>query len=349
MINQAVAQFADKNWLPPSMALILIALCHTSWAQTYQITDFSDDYYAIITPELSGETNSVIEIRDAKSKRVLIRESAYIDIDDELDNSKARGLGNKISANIVSLPYGEHSVLIYQDFNFDNKNDIAIKDGYGGCYGGPSYQVYLREGSGFTYSEAFTKLGHGYCGFFGVNKKDKTLSTMKKSGAGWHQYSTYKVIDNEPVAVTIREEEYSEAHGMTAVTEHTRINGEMSTAHYEKLPWYYVTDTEERHDAVYQFELNNGNKMIIDDKNDGILFYAFADKADRIELFYDGDFDYDALANRLSFTNKSIRYHINDQGITVVLPKKQFFLPAKPNSIQGDLHKVSQLNNVKLK
>ena len=349
MISHAVAQFADKGWLPPSLALILIALSHASFAQTYQITDFSDDYYAIIKSELSGETNSVVEIRDAKNKRVLIRQPAYIDIDDELDNSKASGLDDKISANVVSLPYGEHSVLIYDDFNFDNKNDIAIKDGYGGCYGGPSYQIYLRAGNGFTYSKAFTELGQGYCGFFGVNKKDKTLTTMTKSGAGWHQYSTYKVIDNKPVATNIREEEYGSEHGMIAVTEHTRINGEMSTAYYEKLPWYYVTDTEERHEAVYQFELNNGNKMIIDDTNADTLFYAFADKEDRIELFYDGDFDYDASENRLSLTNKSIRYQINDQGITVLLPNKQFFLPAKPNSIQGDLRNVAQLNNVKVK
>ena len=104
----------------------------------------------------------------------------------------------QLKANIAEIPYGEHSVLIYEDFNFDGKKDFALMDGQHGCYHGPSFQIFLASNNGFTFSSGFTELAQENCGMFSVNEEEKTISTMTKDGYGWHKFSTYIVKDNEP-------------------------------------------------------------------------------------------------------------------------------------------------------
>ncbi len=327
---------------------VLPFLAYPALAQTYQIQDFSDDYYAIIksTNEVNNETNSIVEIRDAKTKKILISQPADIDIDYELDNSEAHQLGDKISANIVSLPYGESSVLIYDDFNFDNKSDLAIKDGRYGCYGGPSYQVYLKQGRTFVHSEGFTELAQGNCGFFDIDEEKQTLHTMTKSGAAWHQYSEYKVINNKPVAVRIVEEEYN-YKGLLSILEKTRVNGKMVENQYQQLAMYEEGDDSSRY--VYGFDLDNGKKMILDSYDEDHLYYAFADKDGKIELYYDGQFIYDAKQKTLSFTNKPVVYEINNKGITVKNSNKTVLLKAKVGSVGGNLNNLGRFKNVEIR
>lgn len=328
--------------------LVLLLLSYPALAKTYQIQDFSNDYHAVIktTDSDDSDSNSVINIIDAKTKQTLISQPATLDIKYELENSQARQLGEKISANIVSTPYGEHSVLVYDDFNFDGRKDIALQDGRYGCYGGPSYQVYLKQGNTFVHSDGFTELAQGYCGFFGVDEETQTLSTMTKSGAAWHQYSEYKVINNKPVATHILEEEYN-SRELVSITEKTRVNGEMLVDEYEILSPYDGTPQ-----YIYLLTIDNGKKMVIHNhyKDGGKqLYYAFADKEGRIELFYDGPFIYDANKKTLSFTNKPVVYQINDQGIKVRTSNKTVQLKSLPNSVQGSLDEVGQFENVRIK
>ena len=327
---------------------VLPFLAYPALAQTYQIQDFSDDYYAIIksTNDADSETNSIVEIRDAKTKKTLISQPADIDIDYELDNSEAHQLGDKISANVVSLPYGESSVLIYDDFNFDNKFDLAIKDGRYGCYGGPSYQVYLKQGRTFVHSEGFTELAQGNCGFFDIDEEKQTLHTMTKSGAAWHQYSDYKVINNKPVAVRIVEEEYN-YKGLLSILEKTRVNGKMVENQYQKLAMYEEGDDSSRY--VYGFDLDNGKKMILDSYDEDHLYYAFADRDGKIELYYDGQFIYDANQKTLSFTNKPVVYEISSQGIAVRTSNKNVLLKSKIGSMRGNLNNLALFKNVKVR
>ena len=354
-----------KSITLPTVLLVLPLISYSALAQTYQIQDFSDDYYATIetvndeggtlsieaNTEASNETNSIIKIIESKTKKALIRQPSSIDIAYELSKSEEHQLGEKISANIVNIPYGEHSVLIYDDFNFDGQKDLAIKDGHNSCYGGPSYQVYLKDGNTFVHSEGFTELAQNYCGFFGFNKTTKTLDTMSKSGAGWHQYSEYKVIDNKPVAVHVLVEEYH-SKGFISITERTRVNGKMVEDSYERLP----EDDDENHDgtlsSVYKLDLENGKKMVLNktyDEEGEQLYYAFADKNNRIELYYDGSFVYDTAKKTLSFFNKPVVYQINKQGITVKQSNKNVLIKSVPQSEQGSLENLMQFDNVSVR
>lgn len=342
--------FMSKGSLKSSVLLLAFPfLICPAVAQTYQIQDFSDEYNAVINSNSatnkSSETNSTIDIINTKTKKTLLSQPTNIDVESELDNSKKHKLGKKITANIASLPYGEHSVLIYDDFNFDGQKDLALMDGNHGCYGGPSYQVYLKKGAKFVRNESFTELAQGNCGFFKVDKGNKTLSTMTKSGAAWHQYSEYKVINNKPVAVHIVEEE-GKANGLFAITDSKRVNGKMVVNKYEKLPAYDKPKADGSLPFVYSFDTNNGKKMVLDSTDGETLIYMFADKDGKIELSYDGQFDYDASKKTLSFTKKSVRYQINNNGITVKLPNKTVSLKSNVKSAQGSLNNLTKFKNV---
>lgn len=351
--DKIVFKLAYKKAFKPMIIIGLSSLSYGVLAQTFQIQDFSDDYYAVInTIDDEGyESNSVISIIDSKTKQTLIRQPSSIDIKYELADSQQHQLDKKISANIVNAPYGEHSVLIYDDFNFDQQKDIALKDGNYGCYGGPSYQVYLKEGDNFVHSAGFTDLTQGYCGFFGIDKETQTLNTMTKSGAAWHQYSKYKVIDNEPVAVHIIEEEYN-SKGLISIKESTRVKGKMQVENYEVLPPYVEQATEVSPPYIYRLIVDNEKQMVLNSyyKDGGEqLYYAFADEEDRIELLYEGSFVYDKAKKTLSFTNRPVVYQINDKGITVKLPNQTVLLKAQPNSARGSLDNLDRFENVRIR
>ncbi len=324
--------------------------------KTYQIQGFSEEYRATVTPMKSTtddeEDNVIIKLIDRRTGNSLISQPAYIDIEYELDNGKEHNLNGKISANIVNMPYGEHSILIYEDMNFDGIKDIAINDGKNGCYGGKSYQVYLanKNGKGFRHSQEFSDLTEGYCGFFGIDEEKKTLHTMTKSGAAWHEYRDYKVINNKPVVIKIYEEDYNNSRGLIGITESKRVKGKMVTEYYELLMDYDALDVSKEETVSYAFELENGKQLLLDStynsNGDEILYYAFADKNDKVELYYNKAFHYNPKTKTLSFTNKPVTYRINKQGITVKLPNKTILLKAKANSQIGDLDKVKKFKNV---
>lgn len=73
-----------------------------------------------------------VEVYDRSTKKKLIHVDA-----DELSFDLHDG---EIKANIAEIPYGEYSVLLYEDYNFDGIKDFAIMDGFNSCYGGPSFK-----------------------------------------------------------------------------------------------------------------------------------------------------------------------------------------------------------------
>ncbi len=107
-------------------------------------------------------------------------------------NKKPRGL------------YEEEYSFVFQDFNFDGSEDLAVCNGREGGYGGPSYTVFLFDGRAdrFTENRRLTRLaGEGYLGLFLVDAKKRTLTAFTKSGCCYHETEVYKVAGNAPVLV----------------------------------------------------------------------------------------------------------------------------------------------------
>lgn len=100
--------------------------------------------------------------------------------------------------------YGDQSLLFFDDFNFDGQQDLAVRNGSEGGYGGPSYDIYLSDPASplLVFSPSFSGLTRdGQLGMFDVDPDAKRLHTSSKSGCCWHQRATWRIENNEPVMV----------------------------------------------------------------------------------------------------------------------------------------------------
>lgn len=313
--------------------LILLTGANILNAQTtFVVDDFSDRYFGKVFIADINEVFSPgwIAIFDKKTKKELIKVTS-----EELTSSMR---GEKMVSNIKELPYGEQSSIMYEDYNFDGKKDLAIMDGQNSCYHGPSFRVYLATTRGFKFSSDFTQLAQEYCGMFGVDQKAKTISTMTKSGCCWHQYSEYIVQNNKPLAIKVVEEGRS-ADGLTwDISEQKRINGKMVSSEYRLFE-----EDENDIPVIFSFAFRN-KKVLRLVKYDDTLNYVFTDKDGKVELIYSGPFSYTKDENALAFTNGNTAYKISGSGVVVTSSKVNADMKAEPATIKGSL---SELERVK--
>lgn len=303
------------------------------------LIDFSETYTGKIFLNDENaeamETNCTVHLYDKKTGQEVFSADAFLseyDIDPKDDKAKT---------NVLELPYGEQSILIFEDFNFDGTEDLALRTGFYSCYGGPSYAVYLAVKNGFEYSESFSDLGQNYCGMFQVNEEKKELTTMTKSGCCWHQYATYVVENNKAVPVEIIEESYS---GMFLdYTVSRRKNGKMMQTYYQS----FETENNKPEYAVF-FE--NGKKMYLMQGMNNDLYYVFTDRDDKVELAYNSDFTYDKKNKSFYFQNKDVLYNVSEKGIIITEGKRRYHIH-KIKEIKGSfeaLH-LTELTNVRIK
>lgn len=150
------------------------------------------------------------------------------------------GKDQKPTANLIEL-YGENnSGIIFDDYNFDGIEDLAVRNGNNGAYGGPSYSVFLftKAKQSFVANASLTELASENLGMFKVNKRAKTIETLTKSGCCWHQTTRYKIVNNKPKKVYVFTEEMLSSEETTLTTETLLPNGK----------WKKQTKIEKRND-----------------------------------------------------------------------------------------------------
>ncbi|ECI2867557.1 lysozyme inhibitor LprI family protein [Hafnia paralvei] len=142
----------------------------------------------------------------------------------------------KATANLVEMYGDNNSGLVSEDINFDGSDDIALRAGNEGAYGGPSYDVFLYQPKSKTFKrhEALTELGSTNLGLFDVDPKLQTLTTSTKSGCCWHQFSVWKIKNNQPLLIKEITEDASPGEKpdfMTITTTiRTLVNGKWKTS-----------------------------------------------------------------------------------------------------------------------
>ena len=188
-----------------SLFLLISTFCVAQ--TTYKIEKFSKLIHATVTIPNESQNEvfkqGTIKVFDSKTKKKIIEiESPELTFD--------LNKNNKIRTNVHELPYGEQSLLIYEDFNFDNNPDLAIMFGQESCYHGPSYSIYLYNKGKFVYDDDFSALATENCGMFQVDAKLKQLHTMTKSGCCWHLFTTYKIVNNNPVEIETVETDHKQ-------------------------------------------------------------------------------------------------------------------------------------------
>lgn len=137
------------------------------------------------------------------------------------------GENKKPTANLIEL-YGENnSGVVFDDYNFDGTDDLALRNGNNGAYGGPSYDVLLfsKATGKFVKNSALTKLASENLGLFTVNKSRKTLETFNKSGCCWHETVRYSVVNNRPAKVYVLTEDAAGGSDKVKITTETLVKG----------------------------------------------------------------------------------------------------------------------------
>ena len=340
------------------LLLILISTGVVSGQKTFAVQDFSKDFYGKVFYEQPSEVFSKgwVAIYEKKTNRQLIKVvSEELSTPDEEDG--------KVKANVKELPYGEQSLIMYEDFNFDSIKDFAIMDGQNSCYHGPSFQVYLgtKVKNKFVLNKAFTTLAQEYCGMFEVDAEKKTLSTMVKDGCCWHQFSEYIVVGNAPKAVKIIEEDARNFPVLEVST--TEWKGKRKVTTTERK-----IDLSEESGAkiLFSFKTAAGGDEIVLFSSEEMLYYVFINEKQNVELAYPTDayseeqqdptFTFDSNANTISFVNKNATYKIYETpdgkiGVRVDAGGKSTDISGNPATRKGSLSKLKdeKLSNVVLK
>lgn len=315
----------------------------------FTVDSFAEKYYGKLA---LSDTSAVfskgwVAIYDRKTGRQMIKVDA-----DELPLSLHDG---KVLANIKSLPYGEQSVIIYEDFNFDGRKDFAICDGQNSCYHGPSFKIYLATDKKFSFNEAFTRLAQEYCGMFQVDYDTKTISTMTKDGCCWHEFSQFIVKDNKPFATNITS--VDNYLPFEIITEQT-WNGKSMVKKTTKR----IDLDQEGIKLILSFIIpENGKKVVLYNINDRTLNYAILRKDSIVEFSYpietvykNPDFKFDRTPDNRSvtFKNENATYKIYDKptklGIEITVNGKTYHMSGSYETKTGGLDRLLniQLDNV---
>ena len=326
-----------------SLLLIFSSVLGLQAQETIYTVTISEVYYAKIFLEDASELSSMgwIAIYDKTTNKELIRQDSvdlYIDYD----------LDGKPSINVVELPYGSQSSIIYNDFNFDGIKDFALRDGNNSCYGGPSYQVYLADGKGdFVYDENFTDLAQSYCGFFMIDYNKKQINTMTKSGCCWHWYYRFDVANNKPRMRQEIEEKLNFSIPFIINNTISRWDTQGNKTEKDEAVLYLDNNGNE---VLFSFDLKNKDRtvMLIDEGE--TLYYTFIkqneDKDSIAEFYYPNDkaakedqsltYKVNNGEETLTFSNESAKYEIynskNKVGVRVTTNGKVYDMPGKVTS-----------------
>lgn len=320
----------------------------------FQVQNFSPRYYGKVWVEQPGEVFSPgwVAIYEKSSGKELIKVDAE-ELAVDLENGK-------IKTNVHELPYGEQSVIIYEDFNFDGVNDFAIEDGQNSCYHGPSFRIYLAQGKSFALSEEFTDLAQNYCGMFSIDRAHKTISTMTKDGCCWHEYSEFAVRNGNLVPLSVVEVDQWHQPFSTITT--TTWQGKKKATKFETELELSVEGTR----IFFSFDLaSNGKKMVLFSYNERTLQYALVKSDGRVEFTYpllnsegpeNDNFIFSAAnpTKTLEFRNGDVRYRIyqtasdgkapEKTGIEVSTNGKTYDLVGKVASKRGSLTRLGNLH-----
>lgn len=219
--------------------LLLSLLFNFSFGQTkFEIKNGSKIYDAeIIVENCSNdkcEGNGTVKLISKESKKVIqtfTSEDLYFYFDKD----------QKPTVNIIQL-YDEQSPLIFDDFNFDGTEDLAIRNGNNSSYGGPSYDVYVSNTSKtkFFLSDELTKLSIENLGMFETDRKRSRIITYSKSGCCWHQKAEYIVVPKKGLKlVYLLEEDATEGEFVKVKTKELIKNKWKITTKKYKINEYY--------------------------------------------------------------------------------------------------------------
>jgi len=140
------------------------------------------------TIQISSKTNSSFN-------QIIQSENLYFYTDDENSTKIKKSSTYKKQDGSIGV-YKEDIPVTFEDYNFDGRIDVAIRNGNNGGYGSPSFDVYVYNitKKQFVLSKELTELASINLGMFQIDKNRKRIITNTKSGCCWHSTSEYEVV-----------------------------------------------------------------------------------------------------------------------------------------------------------
>jgi hypothetical protein len=227
-------------------ALIMPSLTTTSVAkEIIKVQDASKNYHLTVQIEACGGANQDNDSNtcSGKTRISIYRKGANSAMQIlTLPNVEIYKDTIAYSAKTSEKPrgvYAEEYSFIFDDFNFDGHDDLAVCNGRNGGYGGPSYSIFLFNSMAkrFVENRSLSKLAEGvYLGLFFVEPKNKRLVAFSKSGCCYHETEKYHVVNDKPFLVEKLIEDATNGETIKVTTKKL-INGKwVSTVKRRKLP-----------------------------------------------------------------------------------------------------------------
>ncbi|HYE15267.1 MAG TPA: hypothetical protein VD968_12545 [Pyrinomonadaceae bacterium] len=223
-----------------SAASLLLLAAHAAAAQrTFEVRRGSAEYDMTVRVEDTRPGAARADLPEAFSRKAQIRihrkgaRSPFQVIN--LPNIEVYEESLAYDAETEAAPrrlYEEEYSFVFDDFNFDGRQDFAVCNGREGGYGGPSYTVFLfdRRAKRFAESRRLSRLTEApYLGLFFPDPKTKRLVAHSKSGCCYHATEKYAVVNSRPVLVEKVVEdatlEGGGGEGFVVVTTRKRVGG----------------------------------------------------------------------------------------------------------------------------
>ncbi|ENV18246.1 XAC2610-related protein [Acinetobacter guillouiae] len=222
-----------------SLGIYLAFSLSITHAQVFQIQDGSKHYDAVIDIACEkDECGAKAEVKLFKKGSKAVFQAFHSD-----DLTMYLDEKFKPSVNVIQL-YDEQSPLIFDDFNFDGTEDLAIRNGNYGSYGGPVYDIYVfnQSKNKFVLSQELSALTQENLGMFELDKKRKRIITFNKSGCCYHIRSEYQVVPRKGLLLVREfiEDATSPKGDQVEVTDRNLINGKWKekTNYYPTAKYY---------------------------------------------------------------------------------------------------------------
>lgn len=222
------------------IGFLLMTISQLYFAQAnYLIKDGSERFDAHITVQSCEDEScngkGIVKLIDKKTNQ-LFQTFESDDLSLFLDKDQ------KPTVNVIQL-YNEQSPLIFDDFNFDGSEDLAIRNGNNSGYGGPSYDIYVYHSTKkqFVPSDELTSLAYDNLGMFQTDHDRKRIITFAKSGCCWHITTEYTVIPKKGLQKVYEMEEDATGGGefVKVITRNLINNKWVSKTKKYKLDEYY--------------------------------------------------------------------------------------------------------------
>ncbi|MGU3375943.1 XAC2610-related protein [Chryseobacterium sp. M5A1_1a] len=139
--------------------------------------------------------------------------------------------GQKPAAGKMIQLTKEQSPVVFDDFNFDGTEDVAIRNGNKGNDSSASYDVYVFNSTrmAFVKSKELTELASGYFDLFETDPVRKRLICFGKSGCCNLFTTEYRVIPNQGLDKVLEKEEDRSNDDYVKVITQEKINNKWIT------------------------------------------------------------------------------------------------------------------------